>query len=88
MVKVVVKVVVKVMDMGKVMVMVIVKEVLEPEFWNFEKDGLFCDWFPRKPIVKNEIDTALKKLFGKDWNKPFSLSKNGRTEFKRVGKTV
>lgn len=50
-------------------------EILEPSDWDFYADGLFCEWYPRRPIVKNEIDIALKKLFGKDSHKP--------TKFKR-----
>jgi hypothetical protein len=45
-------------------------EYLEPFDHNFERDGLWTDWVKSKPIKKNEIDIALRKLFGKDSHKP------------------
>lgn len=51
------------------------EEFLEPYDHSFEKDGLWLGWVKPKPIVKNEIDIALRKLFGKDSHKP--------TKFKR-----
>ena len=61
-------------------------EDIEPCDWSFEKDGL---WLPKqkprvfkKSDIKSDlkcIDEALKKIYGKDWNKPFKRSYNGRT---------
>ena len=52
-------------------------EDIEPYYWDFEKDGL---WLPKqKPktpkgnAIKSHlkcIDKALKRVYGKDWNKP------------------
>jgi hypothetical protein len=70
-----------------------VKESLEHGVFNeIEPDKYYTLhglWLPKTtPVVnkKNCIDKALKKIYGKDGLKPFSLSKNGRTEFKRLGK--
>ena len=55
-------------------------KILEPEFWDFNKDGLFCGWYERKPSEKNCIDKALRKLYGKDAFKP---TKATRWDFRR-----
>lgn len=56
---------------------------IEPGDWDFDRDGL---WIPKsKTLVfkKSSIDNALRKIDGDNWKKPFSISKNGRTEYKR-----
>lgn len=37
-------------------------EKLEPDMWDFDKDGLYIDWLPRRPVENNEIDKAIKKI--------------------------
>lgn len=47
----------------------------EPQSWDFNKDGLYI--WPSK-IVKREkncIDNALKKICGKDWDKPLGFTR-------------
>jgi len=53
---------------------------LEPEFWDFHKDGLYCGWYKQKPQVKNCIDIALRKLYGKDSHKPTGAK---RSDFRK-----
>jgi len=43
-------------------------EELEPEHW-YETNGLYI-WGKRRAVKKNEIDVALKKLWGKNSHKP------------------
>jgi hypothetical protein len=38
------------------------QEQLEPELWDFEKDGLYCGWYERQEFEKNCIDKAIKKV--------------------------
>lgn len=54
-------------------------EHLEPDSWDFNKDGLYI-WPSKKKDEKRCIDKALKKLYGKDWNKPTSAT---RFDFKK-----
>lgn len=55
-------------------------EILEPFDHDFNKDGLWLGWVKPKPIVKNEIDIALRKLYGKDSHKPTGVK---RSDFKK-----
>lgn len=45
-------------------------EKLEPDNWDFHKEGLYTQWYESKPIIRNEIDTAMKKVLGDTWDKP------------------
>jgi hypothetical protein len=54
-------------------------EDLEPSD-HYDKHGL---WFPKsksKKIKRKCVDLALKKLYGKDWNKPTGAK---RSDFKK-----
>lgn len=41
---------------------------LEPDSWDSDRDGLYCGWYKRRAVKKNEIDRAIKaveKKYGK-----------------------
>ena len=52
-------------------------EQLEPWDWDFDKEGLFIPYQEKPKLPKNCIDLALKKICGKDWDKPIKIGKNG-----------